>query len=625
MLSAIGLNAIFTLTKAGSSRLDLTENKIYTLSEGTKKILAGLDTPVTIRFYFTEGSRAMPRNLKLYATRVRDFLKQYETYGKGKIKLEQIDVQPDTQSEESANLDQIRGEEISVTEKVYFGISITCLDRKESLPDPNDMGGRTALLAPAQEPMLEYSVSRAITRVVHPEKPKLGLMSSVPMAGNGMPPQMGGQPGWLVHQKLSADYEIVDVPMDAKEIPAGLAALLVVHPANITPESEFAIDQYLLKGGKAAIFLDAFHYFSQQQQRNPMMQQPPAPTSSTLPNLLKAWGLNFESGLVVADQTYRLSNGQRVLTGVSTFTGEGSIDNKDSVTSQLDSAFLILPGGFSGEPNVGLHKQSLVHTSTNTQLMDAQRASMWDQSLLTSTPVTQRSYDMVVRLVGRFPTAFKDGKPKADPSAPEPPKPAEGEKKDEKKAEEAAPLKEPTAEGAVVLFADVDMLTDQGMLDQQGGGMFSLRPNFALVLNTLDQLTGDQNLIGARSRPSSHRPFTVLEEMESKAEEKASAKIKELDEAQENADKEISRLRADQIGKNGEINLDQAQRKALNDAVKKQAEVKKELRELRKTLNSDKERMEAKITWINILVMPAVVLLVGLAVALYRRTRTAAR
>ncbi len=617
-LTAVGLNAIFNKTQAGSARLDLTANKIYTLSEGTKKILAGLDTPVTIRFYFTEGSRALPRNLKLYATRVRDFLKQYENHGKGKVAVEMIDAQPDSEAEDSARLDQIRSIPISVTENVYFGISVSCLDRKQSLPQ----------LDPDQEPLLEYTISRAITQVVKPERPKLGVLSSIPMAGNGMPPQMGGQPGWIMYQQLQMDYEIVDVAPDAKEIPAGLGALLVIHPAEISPDTEFAIDQYLLKGGKAAIFLDAQYYFSQQQQRNPMMPAPPPQTSSTLPNLLKAWGLTFESGRVVADQGHRFSNQQRgVLTGVSSFSGEDSIDPKDPVTGQLRDVFMILPGGFSGEPTVGLHKSSLVHSSTMTQLMDGMRASQWDQQLLTETPVTNRSYDMVVRLVGRFPTAFKDGKPKSEPATPEPP-PAEGEKKDEAKPAEPVVLKEPTAEGAVILFADVDMITDNGAFQPNPLMPQIAQPyngNYSLVLNVLEQLTGDQNLIGARSRPSSRRPFKVMEEMQAKAEQKASDKINELVKSEEDFNKQISSLRADQIGKDGEVNLTPAQQKALNEAVKKQADVRKELRELRKELAKDKDRLEADLTLANIFAMPAVVALAGLAIAFFRRTRGAAR
>ena len=155
-LSAVAINSLVGATRLGSQRLDFTQHKIYTLSDGTTEILAKLDTPVTLRFYFTEGSRALPRNLKLYANRVRDFLKQYEAAGKGKIKLEIIDAQPDTDAEDSARLDGIRSQDISVTESVYFGLSVSCLDRKQSL----------ATLDPQQESLLEYQISRAITQVV---------------------------------------------------------------------------------------------------------------------------------------------------------------------------------------------------------------------------------------------------------------------------------------------------------------------------------------------------------------------------------------------------------------------------------------------------------------------------
>jgi ABC-type uncharacterized transport system involved in gliding motility auxiliary subunit len=619
VLIAVGLNAVFARSAAGSARLDLTEHKIHTLSDGTRNILKNLDTPVTIRFYFTEGSRALPRGVKLFADRVRDFLRQYESYGKGKVKLEVIDVQPDSEAEDSARLDGIRGQEISVTETVYFGISVSALDRKQSIPQ----------IGPDQETMLEYNISRAITQVIRPARPKLGILSGLPLIGNGMPPQMGGQPGWIIHQQLEMDYEIVSVEPAATEIPGDLAALLVVHPADLSPETEFALDQYLLKGGKAAIFLDAHYYFNQPQQSNPMMPAPGAPTASTLPNLLKAWGLTFESGLVVADQRYRFSRQGRVLTGVSSFNGEESIDPKDPVTSQLRDVFMILPGGYSGSPVVGLHKNVLVRTSSMTQLLDPMRASQWDQNLLTEIAPSNQSFDMVVRLVGRFPTAFPDGKPGAATPPADAADGADGAEKDgEAKDQLAAALKEASAEGAVVLFADVDMIADQGAFESNPLVPQMVQPfngNFSLVLNTLEQLTGDQNLIGARSRPSSRRPFKVMEEMQAQAEQRAAEKINELVKSEQDFQQKISSLRADQIGKDGEILLTPEQQTALEDAMKKQSEVRKELRELRKELAKDKERLEANLTIANILIMPALVALAGLGIALYRRTRTAAR
>lgn len=617
VIIAIGVNVVASRTPLGSARLDLTENKIYTLSEGTRNILTELDTPVTIRFYYTEGARALPRNLKLFANRVRDFLRQYETISEGTVQFEYVNTQPDTDEEDSARLDQIQSQDISVTETVFFGISISSLDQKQSIPR----------LSLQDEPLLEYYVSRAITQVVSPDKPRLGLMTSLPMQGNGMPPQMGGQQGWVIVQQLELDYEVVPVDPAATEIPDDLDALLVVHPGAISRESEYALDQYLLAGGKMAVFLDAHYYFNQPpQQANPMMPaQGMAPTSSTLPTLLAKWGINFESGLVVADQTQRFSRQGRVLTGVSAFTGD-SLDDKDPVISNLEDVFMILPGGFTGEPAVPtVHKTVLVRTSSKTQLLDGQRASQFDQTLLTEVPTTNKSYDMVLRLVGRFPTAFPDGPPGADEVADE-----NGEN-DEVSTEDNADsghLKEPVGEGAVVLFADVDMIANEGAFQSNPLVPQVVQPyngNFSLMLNVLEQLTGNSNLITARSRPSSRRPFTEIEALQASAEAAARDKINELVAVEKEVQEKISTLRADQITDDGEIRLDASQQAAIRDALQKQTEVRRELRDLRKELAKEKDRLEARYTLANILVMPLIVVLFGLGVAAYRKTRTAAR
>lgn len=611
-LIVIGINALTASSRFGSQHLDLTENKIYTLSDGTKRILSKLDTPVTIRFYFTEGTRALPRQFNLYANRVRDFLSQYETLGNGKVKFESIDVQPFTDAEDQARLDGINSNEISADETLYLGVSVTCLDRKESIPQ----------LDPTQESMLEYQISRAITQVVRSGKPKLGLMSGLPIQGNGMPQQMGGQPAWFIHQQLSADYELVTIAPDAKEIPPTISTLMVVHPSMISPETEFAIDQYLLKGGKAAIFLDSYHFFGQNQRpQNPMMQAPQTPTASTLPNLLKAWGINFESGLVVGDQKFRYSEGDRVCTGISQFSGEESIDNKDPVTAQLEDVLMILPGGFTGEPVVGLHKNSLVRSSSTTQLFDGAEASRFDQKLLTSTPVSNQGYDMVLRLFGRFPTAFPNGKPGATPPS------AEAGKPDAQPAEAPA-LTQPTGEGAVVLFADVDMITDQGAF--RANPLFPqyvmpVNGNFPVAMNALEQLAGDQNLIGARSRPSATRPFKVLDEMQSKAEQRFSTEIKNASATVNDLLEKQAKLNDNQSKKSGKYTLTKEMQETEEKLQKEIVEANKRLRDIRKNLTKEKDKLKSSLTWANILVVPLLVAIAGLSIALYRRSRTAAR
>jgi ABC-type multidrug transport system fused ATPase/permease subunit len=339
--------------------------------------------------------------------------------------------------------------------------------------------------------------------------------------------------------------------------------------------------------------------------------------------LFKAWGINFESGLVVADQTHRFTDQDRVLTGVSSFNGEAALDTKDPVTAQLDNVFMILPGGFTGEPATGLHKSSLVRTTTNTQLFDGMRASGFDQKLLTSTPVTNTAYDMVVRLVGRFPTAFPDGRP--GEAAP-----AEGEKKDKPEEKKTAALKEPTGEGAVVLFADVDMISDNGafrpvMPQAPQFGMMLANGNFPLAANVLEQLTGDQNLIGARSRPSSRRPFKVLEDMQSRAEQRVSGEITAIQSKISETEQKLSEMAQAQSKDSGKLVITSAMQAEADKMTKDLNAANKRLRDIQKDLAREKDSLEAKLTWANILVMPLLVALVGMALALYRRSRTAAR
>jgi ABC-type uncharacterized transport system involved in gliding motility auxiliary subunit len=353
-----------------------------------------------------------------------------------------------------------------------------------------------------------------------------------------------------------------------------------------------------------------------------MMQAPQTPTTSTLPTLLKAWGLTFESGFVVGDSRFRFSQGDRVLTGVSSFSGEESLDTKDPVTSRLENVFMILPGGFTGEPSVGLHKNALVRSSTNTQLFDAARANQFEQALLTSTPVENRSYDMVVRLFGRFPTAFPNGRPgESTPPATEP-------GKEDAKKDEPAVLKEPTGEGAVVLFADVDMITDSGAF--QPNPLFPQYPmpyngNFSLALNVLEQLAGDANLIGARSRPSSRRPFKVLEEMQAAAEQKFSGEVDALQKKAEETQEKINKMAESQGGENGRFVLTKEMQAEVDKLNKELADGNKRLRAIQKDMAKEKDRLESKLIWANILVVPLLVAIIGIAIAAYRRQRTAAR
>jgi len=602
VLIAFGWNHILGQTRIGSERIDLTENRVFTLSDGSKNILASIDTPVTIRYYFSEDSRALPREVKLFALRVRDLLQQYEYHaGDAPLTVEYIDVQPDTNEEDSARLDGIQGQSVSPTETVYFGISITCLDQKVAIP----------LLDPNRETMLEYDISRGISHVLDPQQPRLGLMTSLALSGphSDLPPQlqaqMGGGQEWIFHSQLRYEYDIENIPLDAKSIPDDIDVLLVIHPAGITRDAERAINCYLRAGGHAAIFLDAYQFFD---GSGPLAGMPgTGEMPSSLPTLLPAWGIDFEKTRVVADNKFRypLPDGRRAI-GFNLYDRD-AFDQDDIVVSDLDNVFMLLPGGFSGSPVAGLQKDTLIRSSENTSLVDGFRASQLDPALATELTPSQRSYDMVIRLRGHFPNAFAD-----EPSDSE---------------EAGSPDDGDTSEGVAVFFADVDMLTDDAAFQRNPMMPQMVSPssgNFPLVMNVLEQLTGDPNLIGARSRPSSRRPFTVLEEMRSQAQERYADKFMELQSMQQELSAEISQLRAT-AHEDGTVLISPDRDSEIKEKIAALTDVERQLREIQKQLRSDEEQLEATLTWANILTMPLIVAISGLAVAIARRFRTAAR
>jgi len=292
LLIVLIVNFIFGAFK---QRLDLTNERLYTLSDGTKKILKNLDKGVEIRFYFSQGEKEMDAGLKSYAQHVEDLLAEYKKAAGGKIKVKKLDPKPDTDAEDSAHLDGIEGQMLPTGDSLYFGLAISYLDQKVALP----------VLPPNRERLLEYDISRALSKVANPVKPVVGVMTPLPMFGmpnNPMMARMGQQPQdpWVVISELQNDFTLRQVPMTADKIDDDIKVLVVVHPKEITDTAQYAIDQFVLRGGKLIAFLDGLAIMDHSsQQQNPMM--PAMGTGSSLDKLLKAWGITFDTSKVVAD------------------------------------------------------------------------------------------------------------------------------------------------------------------------------------------------------------------------------------------------------------------------------------------------------------------------------------
>src|SRR5215471_17751077 len=406
-LVLIALNFILGSVK---QRIDLTKERAYTLSAGTKAILRKLDTPVRVRFYCTQSETATPETvyLKGYSKRVEDLLDEYKQIAGNKLIVEKFDPQPDSDAEDSARLDGIEGQPLSNGERFYLGLSVSMLDEKQTIP----------FLAPNKERLLEYDLSRAISRVVTPEKPVVGIMSPMPVFGmpaNPMMMQMGqqGQEPWVLVNELKNDFNVKRIGMDVDKIDDDVKVLLVIHPRDISDKTQFAIDQFIMRGGKLIAFLDPLPLMDTREQ-NQMLGNIPN-TGSSLPKLLQAWGLQFDTAKVLADLTFKMQVGGRNNRAVDapaflSLTPQG-INKDDIVTGQIDSIWLPFAGVFTGTPVAGLKETVLLKSTADSQLVDGFMANLSGANVLKEFKPSGTSYKLAIRLTGKFKTAFPNGPP----------------------------------------------------------------------------------------------------------------------------------------------------------------------------------------------------------------------
>lgn len=627
LFSAAGVGIMFGILMAANiifgvvrTRIDLTEEKLYTLSDGTRAILAKLDTPVKIRFYCTRGENAMPVQLKTYAQRVEDLLTEYAQAAKGKITIEKLDPQPDSDAEESASLDGVDGQTLDLTTKVYLGLAVSCLDAKEAIP----------FLAPDRERLLEYDLSRAIARVITPEKPVIGAMSVLPIFGQPMNPMMmrmgqQGQEPWIFMSELKRDFDVRQIETTTDKIDDDIKVLLVIHPRDLPESAQFAIDQFLLRGGKLAVFLDPLSIADNRNTPMNPMQRATA-SGSSLDRLTKAWGIEFDAGRVVADMNFvsrlRGQNGQpQAAPAVLSLTPD-AINADDVVSSQLDNLLVPYPGGFTGTPAAGLTQTVLLRTSSDAQLVDKMMAEFSGEQVARDFKGAGKQYSLAVRLAGKFKSAFPDGKPAAKPEA----QPGEEPKKPDAASGEA--LKESAKESAVILVADTDLLYDPvvGQVQNLFGQRIVIpqNQNLTLVQSIVEQLAGDNNLIGVRSRATLNRPFTVVKKIQNNAEENYRSKIRDLEASLSDTQQKLNELqKTKQQGQR--FILSPEQQAEVANFRKKEAEMKRELKEVRKQLRRDIDSLENRLKWINIAGMPLLVTVSGISLAVMKRKRTAAK
>jgi ABC-type uncharacterized transport system involved in gliding motility auxiliary subunit len=503
----------------------------------------------------------------------------------------------------------VQGQRID-DENLFFGLAVSCLDQTSVIP----------FLNPQDETMLEYQLSKAIAEVSSTRKPVIGVMSALELGGST--PMMGQRTAspWMIYQQLKQSFEIRDFGMEPGEIdPKEVKVLLLLHPANITPEAEYVIDQYVLKGGTVVACLDAYSIAAQMSGGGNPMAGGIVSSLSTLPTLLGTWGVKFESNEVVADPTYAtVVSGNRKGVAVLTLPKAAMPQKDDVITRDLDSVTLFLPGGFTKTSDTGLTVTSLLRTTDKAALVDSRRASQLDPKLETSMQRKGDAYDLVLALSGTFKTAFPNGKPASEKAGET--KPAAAEKTES--------LKQGTAPGHVFLIADVDAFHDNFAYAVQRFGNTQvaspINGNSSLLLNILDQAAGSQHLIGARSRAATRRPFTVIQEIETKFNEKVGSEIARFQEKQEEARQKLSELQA-QKTRDSELHLSPEQEAEIVQLRRQQVEASRSIRNLEKDLKREKDNLSGRITLLNVAAMPALVTLFAIGLFIVHRSRTRAR
>jgi len=600
--SAIGLVALFLVLVAVNflvsrvpGRIDLTEGNIYTLSPGTKKILANLQAPVKLKLYVSQGE-SVPVQLRGFAQRVEDLVREFKGVAGSNLVVERYNPKPDSEEEDAAQLDGMEPQQLFSGEQFYLGVAVSQLDRQQAIP----------AISPQRERLLEYDLVRAIARVGSAQRPKIGLMSGLPVLGEKFNPftRQSSEP-WVLANELKRDFEVKEVPLSAKEIDKDLNVLLVIHPRDVQPATEYALDQFVMRGGKLIAFVDPYAYFDQMPT---MPGMPQTPSSSTLPTLFKAWGLEMDPGKVVSDVVFGSGGGARYTPTVLSLN-RTALSRDDIVTGQIETLLYAFGGAFQVK-QTDLNVIELVKSSPDSMLVDNANATKSGDEATRSFKPSGTPMPLALRLTGKFKTAFP-----------------EGVKENDKPIANTPALRE-SAENSVIVVADVDLLADGAAVDvQEVFGRKVIVPsngNLAFALGMVEQFAAGDDLISLRSRAASFRPLTVVRELEAEAQKEYFGRIQALEEEKQKTQARLQELQKAQGApgaKGGQI-LSPEQQAELERFKKTYIETNLALKELRRNLRQDAEGLVFWTKVVNIAVMPLLVVLAGLLIIFIRR-RTA--
>jgi ABC-type uncharacterized transport system involved in gliding motility auxiliary subunit len=601
LLLFVGLVLVNYLASSIPARIDATAEGIYTLSPGTRALLAKISEPTTLDLYFSRNASGQFVEYKNYAERVREMLRQYARASNGKVRLNVIDPEPDTPEEEKATAAGIEPQTIPGGVQFYFGLVATQADQQKVI----------AALTPQREQFLEYDVSELIYGVGQADKKKLGLITSLPLQGSAGMPMMGqqGTEGQYVTSEWEETYQIVPVDASATELPAGLDVLAIVHPENLTPKLQFSIDQFLLSGKPVFLAVDpSSAYFKRQGGQEAMYGGPQPNVSSDLPVLLGGWGIAFDSQKVVGDldnaEEVEMRDQTRIRYPVWISVSQDNFNAKALPTAQLGTALFIEAGSVSLKPGTDLAFTPLIETSARSGdiAVPALQFAQPDDVAKQVVPSGKRTIAALV--TGRFKSAFPDGAPADADKKPAPPKGASPDA-----------LKESKTTSILIVVADTDWLFDDYSVRKFNFmGQAAAEPindNLAFAANSLDFLAGSRDLISIRGKGNSVRPFTVVTRMEAAAEEKYKERLTALEAQISDVQAKLTELQG-QKSDGGKLLASPEATRAIEDFQKQSAQMRGERRQIRLSLREGIDSLENRLLVINLLAMPVLVCAFGL-------------
>ncbi len=584
------------------ARVDLTQSHLYTLSNGTKNIIKSIDEPINLTLFFSDkGTQDLPQ-LRTYYTRVHEMLQEMAARSGGKIKLEVVDPLPFSEDEDRATSFGLQAVPVSAAgDKVFFGLAGT-----------NSTNGQSAIpfLQPDKEAFLEYDVAKLIHELTTTKKPVVGLLSGLPIAAGLDPASRQMRPAWAVDQQWSQLFDMRTLDAATlKSIDKDIDVLVVVHPKKLGDDAQYAIDQFVLRGGHLLAFVDPDAELddSGADPSNPMAAMM-ADKSSDLPRLFKAWGIEYDPKKVVLDRARALP--------IS--TGEGAapvrhpailgltradLSPDDVITANLETVNVSSAGFFELSKDAKGEKLTpLIQTTSDAMAVPTDRLRMLrdPSTLLNGFQPAGAPYVIAARLTGPFKTAFPERK--------------EGGSLQVSK----------DANGQIILVADTDILSDRlwvqmrSFLGQQVMNAFANNGDFAV--NALDNMAGSSDLISIRGRATSQRPFTTVEALKRAADERFRAKEQELQQELSDTERKLTALQSAKSQDQAQI-LSPEQKGELDNFLKRKLEIRKELRQVRRQLDAEIERLGTKLKFLDIVLMPMLVTLAALAFAWWRNQR----